>query len=62
LIPVIGLTKGWGAFMADRFTYVPSIGLLILTVWGVCELTRRWRHQVMALSVAGVRRSSCAWR
>ena len=53
LIPVIGLTQGWGAFMADRFTYVPSIGVLILTVWGACELTRRWRYQAMALSVAG---------
>jgi len=38
LIPVIGLTKGWGSFMADRFTYLPSIGLLILTVWGAYEL------------------------
>jgi tetratricopeptide (TPR) repeat protein len=53
LIPVIGLTKGWGSFMGDRFTYVPSIGVLILTVWGVWELTRDWRHQVMALSVVG---------
>jgi Flp pilus assembly protein TadD len=53
LIPVIGLTKGWGVFMGDRFTYVPSIGLLICTVWGVCELTRGWRHQALALSVAG---------
>ena len=38
LIPVIGLTKGWGSFMADRFTYLPSIGLLLLTVWGAYEL------------------------
>src|SRR5208283_3190908 len=52
LIPVIGLTKGWDPFMADRFTYVPSIGVLILTVWGVWELTRDWQYQVLALSVA----------
>ena len=38
LIPVAGLTQGWGSFMADRFTYLPSIGLGILTVWGLCEL------------------------
>jgi len=38
LIPVIGLTKGWVSFMADRFTYLPSIGVLILVVWGVYEL------------------------
>ena len=38
LIPVIGLTRGWGSFMADRFTYLPSIGLMILPVWGAYEL------------------------
>ena len=50
---MIGLTQGWGTFMADRFTYVPSVGVLMLVIWGVYELTRRWRYQVMALSVAG---------
>ena len=34
LIPVIGLTQGWGNFMTDRFTYVPSVGVLLLVVWG----------------------------
>ncbi len=53
LIPVLGLTKGWVTFMGDRFTYVPSVGVLLLVVWGACELTRCWRYQVMALSVAG---------
>ena len=62
LVPVIGLTQGWGSFMADRFTYVPSLGVLILAVWGAYELTRGWRYQALALSVAGVRRSCCAWR
>jgi tetratricopeptide (TPR) repeat protein len=52
LIPVISLSKGLTPFMADRFTYLPSIGLMILIVWGVCELTRGWRHQFMALSAA----------
>jgi tetratricopeptide (TPR) repeat protein len=40
LIPVIGLTKGWGSFMADRFTYLPSIGVLLLAVWGAYELVQ----------------------
>ena len=53
LVPVVGLTPGWGTFMADRFTYVPSIGVLILAVWGVCEMTRCRRYQLLALSVAG---------
>ena len=52
LIPVIGFTKGWGSFMADRFTYIPSIGAAILTVWGVWGLARGWRYRTLALSVA----------
>ena len=39
--------------MADRFTYLPSLGVLILAIWGAYELTRRWRYRCMALSVAG---------
>src|SRR5208283_3151895 len=54
LIPVIGLTKGWGCFMADRFTYVPCLGLLLAVVWGANELTRRWRHQWTSLAAVGV--------
>ena len=38
---------------ADRYTYVPSLGVFILIVWGAWELTRRWRYQVLGLSVAG---------
>jgi protein O-mannosyl-transferase len=53
LIPVIGLVQVGGQAMADRYTYLPSLGVLILSVWGACELTRGWRHQVLVLLVAG---------
>ena len=53
LVPVIGLVQVGDQAMADRYTYLPSLGVLILAVWGACELTRGWRYQVMALSVAG---------
>ena len=53
LVPVIGLVQVGGQAMADRYTYIPSLGVLILAIWGAYELTRRWRYQVMALSVAG---------
>jgi protein O-mannosyl-transferase len=52
-IPVIGLTRGWGSFIADRFTYVPSMGILIFIIWGIWELTRGWQYQRLVLSVAG---------
>jgi tetratricopeptide (TPR) repeat protein len=53
LVPVIGLVQVGGQAMADRYTYLPSLGALILAVWGAYELTRSWRYRVMALSVAG---------
>lgn len=35
LLPVIGLVQIGGQARADRFTYVPSIGLGMLIVWGI---------------------------
>jgi Flp pilus assembly protein TadD len=54
LAPVIGLIQIGNHSMADRYTYLPVIGVLILTIWGADALTRRWRHQVMTLSVVGL--------
>ena len=45
LVPVIGLVQVGAQAMADRYTYIPSLGVLILAVWGAYELTRRWRYQ-----------------
>jgi len=42
LVPVIGLVQVGSQAMADRYTYLPSIGILLLTVWGAAELTLRW--------------------
>jgi tetratricopeptide (TPR) repeat protein len=53
LVPVIGLVQVGEQAMADRYTYIPSLGVLILAIWGVYELTRSWRYQVMVLSVLG---------
>ena len=53
LVPVIGLVQVGTQAMADRYTYVPSLGLFILVVWGVSEWTRHWRYQAIVLSVAG---------
>ncbi len=53
LVPVIGMVQVGEQAMADRYTYIPSLGVLVVVIWGAYELTRRWRYQVMALSVAG---------
>jgi protein O-mannosyl-transferase len=53
LVPVIGLVQVGGQAMADRYMYVPSLGLLIMVVWGANELAKRWRYHEMLLSGAG---------
>jgi Tfp pilus assembly protein PilF len=53
LVPVIGLVQVGEQAMADRYAYIPSLGVLILVIWGAYELTRRWRYHELALTVAG---------
>lgn len=53
LVPVIGLVQVGEQSMADRYSYLPSIGLFILVIWGVYELTRHNRYQTAAVSIAG---------
>lgn len=38
LIPAIGLVQVGVQSMADRYTYLPSIGIFILVTWGVSDL------------------------
>jgi len=51
LVPVIGLVQAglWPA-MADRWAYVPLIGLFIMIAWGAPELVTRWRHRISLLA------------
>ena len=43
LLPVIGLVQVGGQSHADRYTYLPQIGLYIAVTWGVVDLSR-WRR------------------
>jgi tetratricopeptide (TPR) repeat protein len=38
LVPTIGLVQVGAASMADRYTYIPSIGFFIVAVWGAAEI------------------------
>ena len=65
LVPVIGLVQvGWQGH-ADRYTYLPQIGLYIAVTWAVADLTRSWRFQRMALGIAALivvsALSWCCW-
>jgi len=39
LVPVIGLIQVGSQAMADRYTYIPLIGIFIIGVWGLYDLT-----------------------
>lgn len=41
LLPVIGILQAGLQARADRFTYVPLIGLFIIVAWGVPDMMRR---------------------
>lgn len=52
LVPVIGLVQIGFQSMADRYTYIPHIGLFIAIVWGIAEVARRNRMQQIAGAAA----------
>ncbi len=43
LVPVIGLVQVGIQSLADRYTYLPGLGLILALVWGAQSLMARWR-------------------
>jgi tetratricopeptide (TPR) repeat protein len=53
LVPVIGFVQVGGQAMADRYTYVPLIGLFLAGVWGMNSLAAKWTtRKSVLLSIA----------
>ncbi|HQI80945.1 MAG TPA: tetratricopeptide repeat protein [Deltaproteobacteria bacterium] len=42
LVPVIGIVQVGEQAIADRYTYLPLVGVFIMVVWGVADLASRW--------------------
>jgi len=54
LVPVIGLVQvGWQGH-ADRYTYLPQIGLYIAGSWALADLSVSWRPRRMVLGAAAL--------
>ena len=51
LVPVIGLVQVGVQSMADRYTYIPSIGLFVIVGWGVYEIFVAWRCGILIMAV-----------
>ena len=53
LVPVIGLVQvGVGPAMADRYHYIPSIGLFMAIIFGLADLAIAWRIGRVTIAVA----------
>jgi len=62
LIPVIGLIQVGNQSMADRYSYIPAIGLFIVVAWGSSDLTKGllYRSGILALLAGAVVIASAA--
>ena len=49
LVPVIGLVQVGTQSMADRYTYLPLVGVFVMLVWGTGELWKYWRLSTAAI-------------
>jgi hypothetical protein len=54
LVPAIGLVQAGVQSMADRYTYLPGIGIFILAVWGVNDLLNLQPQKIKIAGVAGI--------
>ena len=50
LAPVIGIVQAGLQARADRFTYLPHIGITMLLTWTCADLTQRWRNRRVVLT------------
>jgi len=65
LVPVIGLVQVGSQAMADRYTYIPLIGLFIMLAWGLADLMARKRCPRLLMPLVATALISgfatCAW-
>jgi tetratricopeptide (TPR) repeat protein len=64
--PVIGIVQVGFQSHADRYTYLPQIGLYVVVVWAVRDLTASWRHRRQVLGAGALvviaALMVCAWK
>ena len=72
LVPAIGLVQSGLRAHADRYTYLPQIGLYVLLTWAAADLCIRWRHRwimlgagatvILAALIVCARTQTAYWR
>jgi protein O-mannosyl-transferase len=65
LLPVIGIAKVGPQKIADRYTYMPLIGLFIMIAWGIPDAIGKWRYRRSAIAISSavtvVALMVCSW-
>ncbi|HXP34421.1 MAG TPA: tetratricopeptide repeat protein [Chthoniobacterales bacterium] len=54
LLPVIGIIQVNLQAHADRYTYLPQIGLYLIIAWGVADLSAKWRYRKQTTGVVAI--------
>ena len=63
LAPVLGIVQVGLQGHADRFTYLPSIGIMVLVTWTLADLSWRWLNREVILGIAAALLiAAFAWR
>jgi hypothetical protein len=52
LVPVIGFLPLGAQSMSNRYSYMPMIGILVLLVWAIEDLSKRWRQRAILMATA----------
>jgi len=71
LVPMIGLVQVGSQAMADRYAYLPFVGLFLIACWGVADWAEKWQSSeiwlpagtmaVLVLLALGTRRQLNYW-
>jgi protein O-mannosyl-transferase len=62
LVPVIGLVQVGDQAWADRYSYLPLIGLFVAVVWGAGDLAKAWASRQAAAGLPGSLPAGCPCR
>jgi protein O-mannosyl-transferase len=52
LVPMSGIVTIGPHFMADRYAYIPLLGIFVLLVWGAADLIKRWHIPIGVTATA----------
>jgi tetratricopeptide (TPR) repeat protein len=55
LLPTIGIVKAGEQARADRYMYLPLVGILLIVAWGVPELLKRWSSDAVGRGLSRTR-------